>query len=94
MTEIAEFLRSQGVSLTVVVYPWPQQVRVGKFESRAVTEWRIWCRENGADFIDLFPEILGQGNADEVLGKFYIRNDAHWNEAGNRLVGEALLRKL
>ena len=94
MSEIAEFLRSQKTRLTVVVYPWPQQVRVGKLESRAVTEWRNWCRENGADFIDLFPEILGQGTAEEVLAKYYIRNDAHWNEAGNRLVGEALLRKL
>jgi len=92
MSEIAEFLRTQKTRLTVVVYPWPQQVRVGKLESRAVTEWRNWCRENGADFIDLFPEILGQGTAQEVLAKYYIRNDAHWNEAGNRLVGEALLR--
>ena len=94
MTEIAKFLRERNVRLTVVVYPWPQQVRAGNPESRAVTEWRDWAQANGADFIDLFPEILGQGNAEEVLEKFYIRNDAHWNEAGNRLVGEALLRKL
>ena len=91
MTAIAEFLRSLNTKLTVVVYPWPQQVRVGKLESRAVTEWRNWCCDNGADFIDLFPEILGQGTAEVVLSKYYVRNDAHWNEDGNRLVGEALL---
>jgi lysophospholipase L1-like esterase len=94
MTEIADFLRAKNVRLTVVVYPWPQQVRVGRSDSRAVTEWRNWSGQNGADFIDLFPEILGQGSADDILEKYYVKNDAHWNEAGNRLVGETLLRKL
>jgi len=92
MTEIAEFLRARNTGLTVVVYPWPQQVRVGKTESRGATEWREWAKQNGADFIDLYPDILGQGPAEEVLAKYYVKNDAHWNEAGNRLVGEALLR--
>lgn len=94
MTEIAEFLRARNTQLTVVVYPWPQQVRVGKKDSRGMTEWRDWAKNNGADFIDLYPDILGQGSAEEVLAKYYVKNDAHWNEAGNRLVGEALLRKL
>lgn len=94
MTEIAEFLRARKTELTVVVYPWPQQVRVGNPESRAVTEWREWAQAQEADFISLFPDILGQGKAEEILAKYYIRNDAHWNEAGNRLVGEALLRRL
>ena len=92
MTGIAEFLRDRNTELTVVVYPWPQQVRIGKVESRGVTEWRDWARQNGANFISLYPDILGQGPAAEVLDRYYIKNDAHWNEAGNRLVGEALLR--
>jgi len=92
MTEIAEFLKAHNTELIVVVYPWPQQVRVGEPESRGATEWRDWAKRNGAGFISLYPDILGQGSADEVLAKFYVKNDAHWNEAGNRLVGEALLR--
>lgn len=92
MTEIAKFLRERNTQLTVVVYPWPQQVRIGKTESRGVTVWRDWAKQNGAGFIDLYPDILQQGSAGEVLVRYYVKNDAHWNEAGNRLVGEALLR--
>ena len=57
MTEIAECLRARNVRLTVVVYPWPQQVRVGNLNSRAVTALREWAQVHEADFINLFPKI-------------------------------------
>ena len=91
MTRLARELRDRNVALTLVVYPWPQQVRAGTQPSRAETEWRNWARENEAQFISLFPVFVNETPAEEVLAQYYWRNDAHWNEEGHRLVAEALL---
>ena len=91
MTRLAGELREQGVALTLVVYPWPQQVRAGTKPSRAETEWESWARENGVQFISLFPVFVNSTPAEEVIERYYWKNDAHWNEEGHRLVAEALL---
>lgn len=92
MTQLAGFLHQERIPLTVVVYPWPQQVRAGTRPSRAETEWGNWARENGGQFISLFPVFVNQEPAGQIIQKYYWKNDAHWNEEGHRLVAEALLQ--
>jgi hypothetical protein len=94
MTRLAGELRDRNVALTLVVYPWPQQVRAGTKPSRAEKEWESWARGNGAQFISLFPVFVNARPAEEIVSEYYWKNDAHWNEEGHRLVAEALLRKL
>ena len=92
MTLLAQQLKKLGVPLTLVVYPWPQQVKAGTKPSRSETEWASWAKENGAQFISLFPVFVNQEPAEQVIQKYYWKNDAHWNEEGHRLVAEALLQ--
>lgn len=92
MSLLAQELRKLEVPLTLVVYPWPQQVKAGTKPSRAETEWSGWSRENGAQFISLFPVFVNQRPADQIIQKYYWKNDAHWNEEGHCLVAEALLQ--
>jgi lysophospholipase L1-like esterase len=92
MTLLAQELKKLGVPLTLVVYPWPQQVKAGTKPSRSETEWASWAKENGVQFISLFPVFVNQEPAEEVIQKYYWKNDAHWNEEGHRMVAEALLR--
>lgn len=91
MTRLAADLKARGIPLTLVVYPWPQQVRAGTKPSRVETEWGAWAKEHGVQFITLFPLFVNDRPAEEILGKFYWNNDCHWNEEGHRLVAEALL---
>ena len=91
ISKLAAELRARGTPLTLVVYPWPQQVRAGTKPSRAETEWRAWAAENNAQFISLFPVFVSDMPAEEILSRYYWKNDAHWNEEGHRLVAEALL---
>ena len=93
MTRLAAELKARNVPLTLVVYPWPQQVRAGTKPSRAETEWEAWARERGVQFISLFPVFVNSTPAEEIISKYYWKNDAHWNEEGHRLVAEALLRR-
>ncbi|NBR97231.1 MAG: hypothetical protein EBT48_06480 [Verrucomicrobia bacterium] len=92
MTRLALDVKARNVPLTLVVYPWPQQVKAGSQPSRAETEWASWAKENGVQFISLFPVFVNQAPAEEIIQKYYWKNDAHWNEEGHRLVAEALLR--
>ena len=91
MSLVAQYLKDKGVPLTLVVYPWPQQVRAGTKPSRAETEWASWAKENGVQFISLFPAFINEVPADQIIQKFYWKNDAHWNEEGHRRVADALL---
>jgi len=92
MTRLADELKERKTALTLVVYPWPQQVRAGTKPSRAETEWETWARQNGVQFISLFPVFVNDMPAEEIISKYYWKNDAHWNEEGHRLVAEALLK--
>jgi hypothetical protein len=92
MTLLAKELKKMGVPLTLVVYPWPQQVKAGTRPSRCEREWSRWAQENNAQFISLFPVFVNQEPAEQVIQKYYWKNDAHWNEEGHRLVADALLR--
>jgi len=92
MTLLAQELKKLGVPLTLVVYPWPQQVKAGTKPSRSETEWASWAKENEVQFISLFPVFVNQEPAEQVIQKYYWKNDAHWNEEGHRMVAEALLK--
>jgi len=92
LSRLASELRDRNVALTLVVYPWPQQVRAATRPSRAETEWGAWAREHGVQFISLFPVFVNDTPPEEVIARYYWKNDAHWNEEGHRLVAEALLQ--
>ena len=92
MTLLAQELKKLGVPLTLVVYPWPQQVKAGTRPSRCETEWSRWAQENNAQFVSLFPVFVNKEPGSQVIAKYYWKNDAHWNEEGHRLVADALLR--
>ena len=51
---IASRCRKENVALTLVVYPWPQQIRRGTREGKGEKIWQKWCEEQGIDFISLY----------------------------------------
>jgi hypothetical protein len=85
-------LRRHRVTMTLVVYPWPTQILHGDLDSIQVRVWREWAFEHSVDFIDLFPDFIQPGQAPrEVIRKYFIPGDIHWNEEGHRLVSAKLL---
>ena len=93
MDRLAEFLRQKKIPLTVVVYPWPAQIRRGREDSRVVTEWKDWAAKQGTGFLSLFPLFLRAGPAGEVIRKYHHPGDPHWNAEGNALVARELIRR-
>ena len=92
MTQIALDLHDRDIELTVVVYPWPQQIRAARNPSQAELVWRNWAKNNNIQFISLFPLFVNSFPPEEIISRYYLKNDSHWNEEGHRMVAEALLQ--
>jgi hypothetical protein len=93
MDLLQELLRSRGIRLTIVVYPWTDQILAGERDSLQQRFWSDWASTRGAGFIDLFPDFLGTGPPREAVRRYFIAGDVHWNAAGHRLVAESFLKR-
>jgi hypothetical protein len=95
MQALADLLRSHGISLTIVVYPWPLQLLKGDLHSRQVEIWRDFCAGNCKRFIDLFPVLFAQKNARaDWYEQLFIPGDIHYSPVGNRIIFRALAERL
>jgi lysophospholipase L1-like esterase len=97
MQRLVDLCRQNAIRVTVVVYPWPVQIKFYDRDSIQVRFWRDFSRKNGISFVDLFPDFIDDkrySGFDEVYGKFFIPGDVHWNAAGHRLVAERVRETL
>ena len=94
MDKLYDLLEAHGISLTVAVYPWPDQVYYFDFMSIQVSFWKEWCAGEKVKFIDCFPYFVKgstQEEREEIIEKYYIRYDTHFNENGHRLIADIFL---
>lgn len=93
MTELKRLLDAHGIALTVVVYPWPDQIWRRDLDSRQVRAWRDWAAQHDSQFIDLFPAFINGDDPGQVIPKYFITGDVHWNAAGHARVADAFVRE-
>jgi hypothetical protein len=93
MDRLASELAARRIKLTVVVYPWPDQLVLGDRDSLQDRTWREWSARHGARFVSLFPEFFALGEPRDVVRRFYIPGDIHWDAEGHRVVAEAFLKQ-
>lgn len=82
-----------GRAMTLVVYPWPNQVHARDLDSRQVRHFGDWSRRKGVRFVNLFPEFIDERPATRVIPAHYIPGDGHFNAAGHALVARAFLEQ-
>ncbi len=87
LDEIVTLCRDWQCHMTLVVYPWPDNIVARDRDSIQVTHWRAWARERDVRFIDGFVPFFREP-ADVALGKYFIQGDVHFTAAGNRLLYE------
>ena len=57
--------------------------------SKHVKIWKNFCKTRCKDFIDLFPiffKEIKNNKRKAVVKKFYLKNDLHFNELGNKKI--------
>jgi hypothetical protein len=95
MRKLSDLLAGRGIPLTIVVYPWAQQIAQGDRESKQVRLWRDFCPTRCKAFIDLFPAFFTAADRDkDWYEHLYILGDDHFSAAGNRMLYEELAKRL
>jgi hypothetical protein len=95
MTKLFDLLASRGIPLTIVVYPWAQQIAQNDRDSRQIALWRDFCLMRCRAFVDLFPVFFAAADRDkDWYEHLYILGDDHFSAAGNRMMFEELKRRL
>jgi hypothetical protein len=95
MTKLSDLLASRNIPLTIVVYPWAQQIAQNDRDSKQVRLWRDFCPGHCKAFIDLFPPLFAAADADrDWYEHLYIVGDDHFSAQGNRMMFEELQKRL
>jgi hypothetical protein len=95
MGKLSDLLASRGIPLTIVVYPWAQQIAQNDRDSRQVRLWRDFCPNRCKAFIDLFPAFFAIADRDkDWYEHLYILGDDHFSVNGNRILFEELAKRL
>ena len=93
MTSLHSFLKAKNISLSVVVYPHPGQIIYDSKNSKQVKIWKKFCKNKCKNFINLFPAFFVEKpklTSMEIIKKYYIKHDVHFNELGNKKIFDAL----
>ncbi len=95
MRALSDLLASHKIPLTIVVYPWAQQIAQGDRDSKQVSLWREFCQGRCKAFINLYPAFFAAADADrnwyELL---FILGDDHFSVEGNRFMFRELAEHL
>lgn len=95
MGKLADLLAARNIPLTIVVYPWAQQIAQGDRDSRQVALWQQFCAGRCKAFINLFPAFFAAAESDKNWYEhLYIVGDDHFSAAGNRMVFRELEKRL
>jgi hypothetical protein len=95
MERLSDLLASRGIPLTIVVYPWAQQIAQDDRDSRQRQLWRDFCPHRCKAFIDLFPVFFAAADHDRNwYERLYILGDDHFSAEGNRMLFEELSKRL
>jgi hypothetical protein len=95
MTRLAAFLAARGIPLTVVVYPWPQQLEWNDRSSLQVSHWRTWSANERVRFVELFSDVFSDVDSlglERTTTRYFIPGDVHLNAEGHALVARQFLR--
>ena len=97
LNELYTLLNSKNIKLSIGVYPWPGQILFDQRNSKQVQIWRDFCKDKCLNFFNMFDfffdEIESSKDKKLVIKKYYIDGDVHFNEAGNKVVAEEILKK-
>ncbi len=95
MDLLYQLLQQHEIQMSIAVYPWPDQILHADLSSRQVTFWQEWAKNKSVIFLNFFPSfIFPEKNPKQVIRKYFIEGDVHWNEAGHEFVAQELYPKI
>ena len=94
MNSMYSLLKENNIKMSLVVYPWPQQLLNDNVNSNQVKMWEEFCASKCENFINFFPfffKEMDKYSFLEIYKKYYFWNDVHFNKNGNEIIAKRLL---
>ena len=95
--QIYDILKERNIKFSLAIYPWPQNLISTRNNTFYRNEWKKFCESKCESFFDFFIEFekkLKNDTFENVYKKYYFWKDVHFNETGNKLIGEKLIKDL
>ena len=89
LLRIRDLCAAHQTRFSVVIYPWPQQLRAAVVPDREERLFGGFAWSNGIHYVNLFEDFRAYGNWKEL----FIDGDVHWNARGHAFVADALARR-
>ncbi len=95
LNKIFELSKKNNFKLSLAVYPWPAQILFDEDTGRKKfgNIWKNFCIEKCEYFInylDKFHDLKTKIGKTEVVEKYYLKDDVHFNKKGNLLISNFL----
>ena len=93
---LSKMLEKENIKLSIGIYPWPSQILWDTRDNSSVKLMREFCIQKCTYFFnnnDYFFDYLEKSNKWDVLKKYYIINDIHFNDEGHKILAENFIAK-
>ncbi len=91
--DLKEFLHKRGISMVVVLYPWPFELLDEQARNRYLHHLKSKFSEKDIDNLVIYDKFLEGDKAENIL-KFYIPKDVHFNKKGNEVLSDKIFKKV
>lgn len=87
MDQLYKLCKKHNIRMHITVWPW--EIHITEQDgSKQLELWRDFCKERGIHFMELFS--LFETVPKDQVKSYFIPQDIHWSEKGNRFVAEHL----
>ena len=96
MKLLNDLCKKHNIKISIAVYPWISQIYYEDLDSLQVSIWQTFSNKNQIKFYNFFPDFINnQKNLNKIdyIKKVTIPFDAHFNEEGNRIIGENFVKR-
>lgn len=95
--ELFIFLKEKNIQISVLIYPHQASIKFDQKNSLYKNIWNQYCINKCYKFIDaysIFFDMIDKSSKDQVMNTYYIKGDPHFNENGNDIIFEKLMKVL
>jgi hypothetical protein len=91
---LSDLVAKNGGRLSILIYPWPAQLKYGQ----RIFDWETFNRDlcsqiKCSGVINTFPEFKSKMSADsDWYSRYFIVGDVHFNKDGNRVIADELVK--
>ncbi|OQX79888.1 MAG: hypothetical protein B6D61_02830 [Bacteroidetes bacterium 4484_249] len=90
MDKLIELCKQNNIEIKIVIYPWPSIIRKKDINNIQVQFWSKFCSDRNVDLINLYPYFINEQPYNDILKKYFIPGDVHWNQDGNKYIAQIL----